>query len=380
MTREEILAGLKILEPWFHRIDLGNGLFTKTQTVMGEPVDHPRETWEVVRQCLPADLTGKSVLDVGCNGGFYCIEAKRRGANRVLGVDGQRQHVRQALFVRKVLRLDLEFRRFSVYDLNPETVGRFDITLALGLVYHLKHLVFALERLYAVTNDLLIVESAIIPPEATPDSFDQPLGSLIQKLHPIFYAENPADAKEQVFNWFLPGPAALKALLENVGFDDVNVFSVVRDRAVLVCRKSSAAPRRSAADYVASLAFEDPAPPNLCKPGAPITFHVRATNTGRTRWPALGKPETKGIVRLGAHLLRADEEEVEWDAGRAALPHDVAPGHSAQIDFVMNAPAQPGSYIIEFDMVAEHLTWFEDFGAGVLRHHFVVGSRSTSSP
>ena len=64
------------------------------------------------------------------SGGFYCVEAKRRGAARVLGVDGQRQHVRQALFVRKVLGLDLEFRRFSVYDLKPETVGVFDITLA----------------------------------------------------------------------------------------------------------------------------------------------------------------------------------------------------------------------------------------------------------
>ena len=96
----------------------------------------------------------------------------------VLGVDGQRQHVRQALFVRKVLGLDLEFRRFSVYDLNPQTVGRFDITLALGLVYHLKHLVFALERLYDVTNELLIVETAIIPPEQTPESFVQPLGEI----------------------------------------------------------------------------------------------------------------------------------------------------------------------------------------------------------
>ena len=70
MTRSEILNGLKVLEPWFHRIDLGNGIFTKTESVMGEPVDHPRESWEVIQRCLPADLTGKSVLDVGCNGGF----------------------------------------------------------------------------------------------------------------------------------------------------------------------------------------------------------------------------------------------------------------------------------------------------------------------
>src|SRR5256885_714282 len=245
MTRDEILAGLKILEPWFHRIDLGDGIFTKTESVMGEPVDHPRETWEVIQQCLPANLTGKSVLDVGCNGGFYCVEAKRRGAHRVLGVDGQRQHVRQALFVRKVLGLDLEFRRFSVYDLDPATVGVFDVTLALGLVYHLKHLVLALERLYDVTREILIVETAIIPPEQTPSSFIQPLGEIRQTLHPIFSAENPPEAKEQVYNWFLPSPDALRGLLLNVGFANVSVFSVVRDRAVLVCRRDPSSRSRT---------------------------------------------------------------------------------------------------------------------------------------
>ena len=372
MTREEIVAGLKVFEPWFHRIDLGNDLFTKTESVMGEPIDHPRETWEVVRQCLPADLSGKSVLDVGCNGGFYCVEAKRRGARRVLGVDGQRQHVRQALFVRKVLGLDLEFRRFSVYDLSPENLGRFDITLALGLVYHLKHLVLALERLYAVTNELLIVETAIIPPEQTPESFVQPLGEIRQMLHPIFYAENPSEAKEQVFNWFLPSPLALEALLKNVGFDEVTLFSVVRDRAVLVCRKSSTDAHRSVADHVATLSFDDGAPAAVFPRGEPITFHVRVTNSGRARWPAIGAPEMKGIVRLGAHLLGNDEEELNWDCGRSALPHDLNPGESATIEFSLKAPAEPGSYIIEFDMVAEHVTWFEDFGTGVLRHRFTI--------
>jgi tRNA (mo5U34)-methyltransferase len=371
MSREAILNGLKTFEPWFHRIDLGNGIFTKTESVMGEPVDHPRETWEIVQQCLPADLSGKSVLDVGCNGGFYCVEAKRRGAARVLGIDGQRQHVRQALFVRKVLGLDLEFRRFSVYDLQPGNIGRFDITLALGLVYHLKHLVLALERLYDVTKELLIVETAIIPPEQTPDSFVQALGDIRQKLHPLVYAENPPEAKEQVYNWFLPSPEALRALLLNTGFEEVNIFSVIRDRAVLVCRKSSSGIPISVHDYIAAVAFSS-TPPSTLSAGKTVSFNLRVSNCGRAHWPALGAPETKGIVRLGAHLLRADEEEVNWDGGGAALPRDLAPGETAELEFVFRAPEQAGAYIIEFDMVAEHVTWFEDFGPGVLRHRFTI--------
>jgi tRNA (mo5U34)-methyltransferase len=371
MTRDEIQSGLKMLAPWFHRVDLGDGLFTKTETVMGEPVDHPRETWEIIQQCLPPDLAGKSVLDVGCNGGFYCVEAKRRGARRVLGVDGQRQHVRQALFVRKVLGLELEFRRFSVYDLEPTTVGVFDITLALGLVYHLKHLVFALERLYDVTKELLIVETAIIPPEQTPESFVQALGEIRQKLHPLVYAENPPEAKEQVYNWFLPSPEALRALLMNTGFQEVSVFSVVRDRAVLVCRKSSSGGARHVHGYVATLSFAT-APAATLPANEDVIFKVRATNAGRAAWPAVGAPETIGIVRLGAHLLCADEEELNWDGGRATLPRDLAPGEIAELEFVFRAPKKAGDYIIEFDMVAEHVTWFEDFGPGVLRHRFTV--------
>ena len=118
MTRAEILSELERLQPWFHRIDLGDGLYTKTETVMGEPVDHPASPWQTIGKCLPEDLSGKSVLDVGCNAGFYAIEAKRRGAQRVLGVDGQRQHIRQAVFVRKVLGLDIEYRRMNVYELT----------------------------------------------------------------------------------------------------------------------------------------------------------------------------------------------------------------------------------------------------------------------
>ena len=371
MTPEEIHSELQRLAPWFHRIDLGDGIFTKTQSVMGEPVDHPRPTWEIISQCLPANLRGKTVLDVGCNGGFYCVEAKRRGAQRVLGVDGQRQHVRQALFVRKVLGLDLEFRRFNVYDLRPENVGQFDITLALGLVYHLKHLVLALERLFEVTNELLILESAIIPTEQTPQSFVQRLGDVQQRLHPLFYADNLPDAKEQVFNWFLPSAAALEALLRNVGFNEVSTFSVVRDRAVLVCRKSKDARLASASDYVAQLTFSSP-PPDVCRPGEALKLALEVINAGRAEWLVKGDEQTKGVVRVGAHLLRGDEEEVDWNWGRAVFSDNVPPGSSAFVEFAARAPAASGDYVVEFDIVAEHITWFEDFGAGVLRHKLRV--------
>ena len=372
MTREEILAEVKRLEPWFHRIDLGGGLYTKTESVMGEPVDHPFGNWQIIQKLLPLDLSEKTLLDVGCNAGFYAFEAKRRGAKRVLGVDGQRQHVRQGLFVRKVLGLDVEFRRLNVYELSARTAGRFDITLALGLLYHLKHPILALENLYQVTKDLLVIETAIMPPKQTPKSFAYSFGASKTVLHPLAYVENPPDAKEQVFNWFLPGVEALLALLRNTGFAEVELVEVKDDRAVVVCRKAKGEAEEDALKhFVAQLKLEDG--PRACRPGTELIFKLRVENTGLARWPATGEATTgKGAIYLGSHLLRDTEEEVDWDYGRAPLHRDLEPGEIADVEFTVTAPQTPGSYIVEFDMVAEHITWFEDHGSGTLRHELTV--------
>jgi tRNA (mo5U34)-methyltransferase len=314
-----------------------------------------------------------TLLDVGCNAGFYAFEAKRRGATRVLGVDGQRQHVRQGLFVRKVLGLEVEFRRLNVYELSPRVVGQFDITLALGLLYHLKHPILALENLYRVTKELLVIETAIMPSGQTPKSFAYSFGAMKTILHPLAYVENPPESKEQVFNWFLPGVEALMALLRNAGFAEVELIEEKDDRAVVVCRKAK---ENGIADgalkhFVAELKLLDG--PQTGRASAEQTFRLRVENIGLTRWPAAGDAGTgAGAIYLGSHLLRETEEEVEWDYERARLPRDLEPGESAEIELKVRLPETPGRYILEFDMVAEHITWFEDHGSGTLRHAIVV--------
>lgn len=375
MTREQILAELKRLEPWFHRIDLGGGIYTKIESVMGEPVDHPFGPWQTIQKLLPHDLSGKTLLDVGCNAGFYAFEAKRRSAQRVLGVDGQRQHVRQGLFVRKVLGLEVEFRRLNVYELSPRSVGQFDITLALGLLYHLKHPILALENLYQVTKELLVIETAVMPANQTPTSFGYSFdaGGGEATLHPLVYVENSPEAKEQVYNWFLPGVNALMAMLRNVGFVDVELIEEKSDRAIVVCRKArgdtSVLPPLK--HYVAQLTLKDA--PRTARASSELALRLQVENIGLARWPASGEPGTdKGAIHLGTHLLLDTEEEVAWDYGRARLPRDLEPGETADLNFQVRLPDTPGRYIIEFDMVAEHVTWFEDHGSGTLRHEITV--------
>src|SRR5690606_19346504 len=74
LTREEIRARVEALGPWFHNIDL-NGVQTAPRHFLG---DYPAVKWRAFDDALPADLTGRTVLDIGCNAGFYAIEMKRR--------------------------------------------------------------------------------------------------------------------------------------------------------------------------------------------------------------------------------------------------------------------------------------------------------------
>jgi tRNA (mo5U34)-methyltransferase len=374
VDREDVLAGIHRLEPWFHCIELAPGVFTKTASVAGEPADHPRETWDVIKNALPGDLSGKSVLDVGCNAGFYSVEAKRRNASRVVGVDSMRREIMQADFVRRALGLDIEFRALSVYGLSVDSVGRFDVTLALGLIYHLKHLILGIEKLAQVTTDTLIVETALLPQrsrrfgDASKRQAEYVVGGLRRPLHHIGLIENPPEVSESSYNWFLPSLDAAVALFKAVGFRNVEVFAVQGDRAVIVCREPDASVESGAVGALsANLRLVDG--PSTSRPGDDLTYRVTVKNQGSASWRARGEQGSyDGAVRLGAHLAPPDDADAPiWDFGRADLDTDVAPGGETSIPIVVRAPERPGDYQIEFDMVAEGVAWFEDRGSPVIR-------------
>jgi len=373
MTADEIKQRVADLGPWFHYIDLGDGIVTKSESAVGEPLTHPLPTWQKLQACFPKDLTGQSLLDVGCNAGFYALEAKRRGAVRVLGIDAQRNLIRQADCVRGVLGLDVQYEKLTVYDLDPRQLGQFDVTLALGLVYHCKHLVLALEKLFTITRRLLLLETAIYPPHILPPSASYQVGGVSSKLHPIGYVQNSPDAKEAIYNWFLPSVPALKALLLNVGFDEVEVFEASQDdRAILACRKLHPYPDSRAITYLAAeLALVDG--PVEAPPSDVLRFTISATNSGNARWLKEGEAGTdRGAVHLVAHILSLNGDPISWYHAGAFLPSDIQPGESAEIEILLRAPEQSGRYLLEFDMLAEHIAWFDDLGSKVLRQELLV--------
>ncbi|MGP1355920.1 DUF1698 domain-containing protein, partial [Roseicyclus sp.] len=149
--RDEIAA----LGPWFHNLRIG-GIETAPDHFLG---DHPREKWDAVSHVLPDDLGGRSVLDIGCNAGFFALEMKRRGAGRVLGIDSDPHYLRQARFAVSMAGADIELRQMSVYDL--QRLGeRFDLVLFMGVFYHLRHPLLALDIIHEhAADDLMLFQS-----------------------------------------------------------------------------------------------------------------------------------------------------------------------------------------------------------------------------
>src|SRR5207249_11310632 len=123
--------------------------------------DYPNLKWRQFEHAIPKDLRGATVLDIGCNAGFYSIEMKRRGAGRVVGIDSDESYLAQARFAAEVTGADIEFRRMSVYRV-ADLRERFDLVLFMGVLYHLRHPLLALDllRLYLV-KDRMVFQSLV---------------------------------------------------------------------------------------------------------------------------------------------------------------------------------------------------------------------------
>lgn len=197
---------------WFHKIDLGNGIITPGN-------DRSSERLKTIR--MPADLRGKTVLDIGAYDGFFSFEAEKRGAKRVLATDhyawegmypwksGFKGTKKGFELARTVLNSKVEDMKLNVYDLSPKT-GVFDLVLFLGVLYHLQHPLLALERVASVTREQLILETHV--------------DALLNKRPVIIFYPND-ELEKNPTNWCGPNPAAVVGMLKTVGFKKIKVYN-----------------------------------------------------------------------------------------------------------------------------------------------------------
>lgn len=206
---------------WWHAIDLGNGIVTPGMV---------NPALELPRLGIPEDLSGLTVLDIGAWDGFYSFEAERRGAKRVLATDsfcwGGDGWGSKAGFelARRVLGSCVEDLKIDVLELSAERVGVFDLVLFLGVLYHMRHPLLALQRVSSVTGRQLILETHV-----------DLLGVKAPAM--AFYPGN--ELNNDPTNWWGPNPAAVEAMLKDVGFKKVEIFSQfpMRERLKRIYRK-----------------------------------------------------------------------------------------------------------------------------------------------
>ncbi len=139
--RAKLAREIAELGDWFHNIDLF-GVPTAPNHFLG---DFPNVKWKHIESAIPKDLSGATVLDIGCNGGFYSIQMKQRGAARVLGIDVDDRYLNQGRFAACTLGLEIEFERRSVYEV-AQIQEQFDFVIFMGVLYHLRYPLFALDN------------------------------------------------------------------------------------------------------------------------------------------------------------------------------------------------------------------------------------------
>lgn len=213
---------IRALAPWFHNLHLPDGRQTAPDHPLG---DFPAFKWAQIEPALPADLTGLRALDIGCNAGFYSIALARRGA-RVLGLDVDPHYLRQAEWARERFGLDperLALERMPVYDL-ARLGGTFDIILFLGVLYHLRYPLLALDVVAEKVGGLLIMQTLTMPGEdvtAAPEDLrlDQ-RGRMLEPGWPkMAFIERSLEGDPT--NWWAPNRACVEAMLRACGLDPV---------------------------------------------------------------------------------------------------------------------------------------------------------------
>jgi tRNA (mo5U34)-methyltransferase len=233
MTQEEIRNRLRGLGQWFHNLDL-NGISTAPNHFLG---DYPRIKWQNFAGAIPEDLSGRTVLDIGCNAGFYSIEMKRRGADRVLGIDFDETYLAQARFAAAVKDVDIEFQQLSVYDV-AQLREKFDIVLFMGVLYHLRHPLLALDLIHEhVAKDLFIYQSMQRGTEEVASldaNYDfQETDIFEEPGYPKMYFVEKKYAGDPT-NWWIPNCACSEAMLRSAGFEILEH----PESEVLVCRRT----------------------------------------------------------------------------------------------------------------------------------------------
>ncbi|MBI4025957.1 MAG: DUF1698 domain-containing protein [Verrucomicrobia bacterium] len=213
---------------WYHRIELPGGITTPGWAPMH------KDSYRV-----PQDLAGQRILDVGAWDGYWSFEALKRGARQVVAIDDfsdfldtlkrtDRREWETFDLCREALGYDdtrCQRLTLSLYDVSEQRLGRFDTVFFFGALYHLRHPLLALDRLAAVCDREIYVESAILDdfsPYCGGLGHGYPGGQMVVEFYPDKQYGNNAT------NWWVPTLDCLAHMIRASGFQKVEAWKLVQ--------------------------------------------------------------------------------------------------------------------------------------------------------
>jgi tRNA (mo5U34)-methyltransferase len=221
------------LGPWFHNLHFEGNVQTAPDHPLG---DFPKFKWEQLASFIPEDLTGWRVLDIGCNAGYYTFELAKRGAD-VLGIDIDTHYLKQAQWAVKRMSLkgSAEFRNMQVYDI-VKLESTFDLILFMGVFYHLRYPLLALDIVTSKFTQMLIFQTMTMPGD---DYFRVPENIEITERYKMVDRGFPKLAfiekalSGDYTNWWAPNSPAVEAILRSAGLNIVSKPA----HEIYICRK-----------------------------------------------------------------------------------------------------------------------------------------------
>jgi tRNA (mo5U34)-methyltransferase len=332
---------------WYHSFELPDG------TVIDGFMTVERQQQRYAQFPIPDDLKGKRLLDIGAWDGWFSFEAARHGAD-VTAIDCV--ELPSFLDIHARLGSKVDYRIMDFYELSGAGLGKFDIVFFLGVLYHVRHPLLALEIVCALTRDVAIVDSFV----TDPDNWQEHAGEI-----PTMEFYELDELGNQFGNWVGPTVPCLLAMCRAAGFARIEFLGTGDHHAVVACyRKWEPAPAELARDAPEILTVE-----NARTNG--INFSTRKSDeyltcVFRTRQD----PVTPEMLRLevnngaddfGAPALFVNREDGAWRA-TFYLPPGLDPGwHTTRLRFRDSAFGLEFKIAVDIPVHAEKIDLKEVF-------------------
>ncbi len=234
MTAEQIRAGIAAHGPWFYRFEFEGGLETMSlvpPTVVDIFETRRQMLESAVDQHFGPRLADVECLDIGCHEGFYSLAMARKGVRSVVGVDAREENLSRARFVADAMGVaGIDYRQGRVETLAADLGRTFDLTLFLGVLYHVEDPMRCLREVAAVTGEMCVIETQVVDDvegyaEWGSREWTRPYAGIIAVIDET--AEFDTGIRETGISPMAtcPSPKALRYMLRQAGFSRVEMVA-----------------------------------------------------------------------------------------------------------------------------------------------------------